>query len=171
MSSQAATVAIIGAGARGRGYARSVSGFPHLGEVVAVAEPRDDYRGELTEMHNIPSQNVFNDWQSFCEQPKLCDAVVISTMGREIRVHGTQAEARFGEGMIEIREFAGGNTETITIAPEAGGHGGGDTRVVLSWLRAIRESDPSLVTTDVHESLRTHEIVFTPKQGNPSASL
>ncbi len=61
---------------------------------------------------------------------------------------------------IQIRDFYSGDTESITVAPEDGGLGGGDSRVVLSWLRAIRENNRSLVTTDVQESLRTHAIVF-----------
>ncbi len=392
MNSKETTVAIIGAGARGRGFAGTVTGFAPLGKVVAVAEPREVQRREMAETHGIPAGSVFQDWQSFCEQPKCCDAVVIATMdqehagpaiacmrkgyhvllekpmattledcraiaaaaeeagvitsvchslrynkgfaklkdivasgrlgrlitvdhleqvawwhqahsfvrgnwgnearssfmllskschdldymsyligapcrtvssfggltyftrehapagsgercvdcavepdcaysairhyvrkrtfpahvttvrtdegmleairtgpygrcvwktdndvvdhqvvslqyaggvtatftmtgftqqmGREIRVHGTEAEARFAESRIEIREFDSGDTESITVAPEGGGHGGGDSRVVLSWLRAIRENNRSLVTTDVQESLRTHAVVF-----------
>ena len=50
------------------------------------------------------------------------------------------------------------------VGAEVGGHGGGDKRVVSAWLDAIRLGDPSLVTTDVHESLRTHSIVFAAEQ-------
>ncbi len=80
--------------------------------------------------------------------------------GRKVRLHGTKAEASFDEGRIEIREFATNNVETIELGEESGGHGGGDSRVILSWLRAMHSNDPSLVVSDVHESLRTHSIVF-----------
>lgn len=79
--------------------------------------------------------------------------------GRLIRAHGTEGEAIYN-GNIIVRDFASGNEENIHIAPETGGHGGGDERVMRDWLLAIRANDPSLVRTNVHESLRTHRIVF-----------
>jgi predicted dehydrogenase len=80
--------------------------------------------------------------------------------GRLIRVHGTEGEATFTEDRMQVRTFADGRTEDIVFDKEEGGHGGGDERVVVSFLGAVRENNPSLVLTDVHESLRTHTIVF-----------
>jgi predicted dehydrogenase len=77
------TIAILGAGARGNLFADLIRRFGHLGKVVAVAEPRDDYRRSLAEQHQIPSDGVFATWQDFCKKPKLCDAVIISTLDRE----------------------------------------------------------------------------------------
>lgn len=80
--------------------------------------------------------------------------------GRVIRVHGTEGEIAFRENELEIKTFADNNQERIVIGPETGGHGGGDRRVVLSWLRAMIQQDQSLVVTDVQESFATHRIVF-----------
>jgi predicted dehydrogenase len=81
--------------------------------------------------------------------------------GRLLRVHGTDAEATFqDEGRIVLRTFATGREEEIGFEAEEGGHGGGDARVMRSWLRAVVESDPAHVLTDVQESLRTHTVVF-----------
>ncbi len=84
--------------------------------------------------------------------------------GRKIRVHGTEGEVEFTEDRMQVRTFADGRTEDIVFDSEAGGHGGGDERVVVSFLGAVRERNPSLVLTDVHESLRTHTIVFAAEQ-------
>ena len=54
-----------------------------LGQVVAVAEPREAYRQKLVDEHGIPAGNVFARWEEFVKRPKLCDAVVIATMDRE----------------------------------------------------------------------------------------
>jgi predicted dehydrogenase len=54
-----------------------------LGKVVAVAEPRVDYRQSFVKKHRIAEGRVFKTWQELCGQPKLCDAVVISTMDRD----------------------------------------------------------------------------------------
>ena len=81
-------------------------------------------------------------------------------MGRKIRVHGTEGEIDFTEESMEVRTFADRRAERVSFEKESGGHGGGDERVVASFLAAIRENDPGLVMTDVRESLRTHSIVF-----------
>jgi predicted dehydrogenase len=80
--------------------------------------------------------------------------------GRKIRVHGTEGDVEFTEDAMTVRTFADGRSETIAHAREQGGHGGGDERVMISFLAAVRENKPSLVITDVHESFRTHAIVF-----------
>jgi predicted dehydrogenase len=83
---------------------------------------------------------------------------------RRIRAHGTEGEAYFEDNAVVVRDFGTGNEERIHVAPEAGGHGGGDERVMRTWLRAVRAGDPSLVPTNVAESLRTHRIVFAAEQ-------
>jgi predicted dehydrogenase len=77
------TIAIIGAGSRGAGFAALIQRYGYLGKVVAVADPRDDYRTALAKTHDIAPQRIFKSWQDFCAQPKLCDAVVIATMDQE----------------------------------------------------------------------------------------
>lgn len=77
------TIAIIGAGGRGTGFAKLISEHPDLGKVIAVAEPRDEYRDGLAAEHQIDRSRVFRTWQEFIAQPKMCDAVVIATSDRE----------------------------------------------------------------------------------------
>ncbi len=77
--SKQVTIAIIGAGSRGHGYATFAESFPERVKVVAVAEP-DKYRRErLIKEHNIPQENCFESWEDFVKQPKMCDAVAICT--------------------------------------------------------------------------------------------
>jgi len=80
--------------------------------------------------------------------------------GRKIRVHGTEGEIEFTEQRMWVRTFTDKSEEEVVFGEEQGTHGGGDARVLRSFLSAIRENDPRLVLTDVHESLRTHSIVF-----------
>ncbi|MHB9133915.1 MAG: Gfo/Idh/MocA family protein [Armatimonadota bacterium] len=84
--------------------------------------------------------------------------------GRKLRVNGTAGELAYDESTITLKTYADMNTEEITLAPEIGGHGGGDYRVVNSWLRAINTGDESLILTNAQESLRTHTIVFAAEQ-------
>lgn len=80
---QKKTIAILGAGGRGRGFAHSIRNEGFRGEVVGVAEPRKDYQRDFCETFNIAPDMTFDDWQSFVEGPQRCDAVVISTMDRD----------------------------------------------------------------------------------------
>jgi hypothetical protein len=86
--------------------------------------------------------------------------------GRVIRLHGTEGELRYDQSVEEIthKHFATQTVETNPVKQEAGSHGGGDQRVVHTWIEAIAAKDPSKVRTDVHESLRTHRIVFAAEQ-------
>ena len=80
--------------------------------------------------------------------------------GRQIRVHGTKGEIKFSEGSIMVRTFSDNNTTNISIGHEAGGHGGGDNRVVRLWLMALQAGNDRRIVTNAQESLRTHTIVF-----------
>ena len=77
------TIAIIGGGGRGTGFAWLIKNHDYLGRVVAVAEPRDAYRDNLVKQYGIAPDMQFGSWQEFVEKPKMCDAVVVSTMDRE----------------------------------------------------------------------------------------
>lgn len=77
------TVAIIGVGARGTYYGDLIAGYPHLGKVAAVVEPRKEYREGFAKVHGIPNDRQFADWHKFAAQPKICDAVVVATIDRE----------------------------------------------------------------------------------------
>ena len=77
------TIAILGAGGRGFGFASLVGDHGHLGKVVAVAEPRAEYREAFAKQFHVAPEMVFASWQDFVDKPRMCDAVVVSTMDRE----------------------------------------------------------------------------------------
>lgn len=75
-------IAILGVGQRGQMFADLIADSPR-GEVVAIAEPRQEYRDEAVAKYKLAPSAVFKDWREFVAQPKFCDAVVIATMDRE----------------------------------------------------------------------------------------
>ena len=77
--SKTVTIAILGAGARGRGYATFAKQFPERLKVVAVAEPNDYYRELIAREHNIAPEKCFKSWDEFTAKAKICDAVAICT--------------------------------------------------------------------------------------------
>jgi predicted dehydrogenase len=82
--------------------------------------------------------------------------------GRQVRLHGTEGELHYNEHeeMITIKRYADQNTEKIALGRESGGHGGGDTRIIRSWLQAVQKNDPTMILTSAQESLKTHTLVF-----------
>jgi predicted dehydrogenase len=77
------TVAILGAGARGRVFARLIEEEGDRARIVAVAEPREAARRAFAAHHRIDERGALASWQDFVEGPRRCDAVVVSTMDRD----------------------------------------------------------------------------------------
>src|SRR5690554_5052851 len=78
-----ATLAIIGAGNRGKDvYARWALEHPDEARVVAVADPDPERRNGLAERHGIPEDGRFASWEALLDGPRRADAVVIATPDR-----------------------------------------------------------------------------------------
>ncbi len=72
----------MGAGQRGRAYAKYALDNPEQAKVVAVAEPRDFYRDEIVSQHQVGSSQVFVDWKDALSCGKIADAVIIATQDK-----------------------------------------------------------------------------------------
>ena len=73
------TVMVIGAGSRGRTYARYAEKFPGSMKVVGVADLNPKRRAALSKKHGIPKENQFAHFNDALSRPKLADAVIIAT--------------------------------------------------------------------------------------------
>lgn len=71
------TIAVIGGGSRGFGYAGIIAGMPERAQVVGVAEPRASYRELFAE--KFAPAHVFADWREAAAAPRFADAVIIAT--------------------------------------------------------------------------------------------
>jgi predicted dehydrogenase len=72
------TVAVVGAGSRGSGYARLAAESGRAG-IVAVAEPREFQRKAMVAEHGIADELAFVDWRALADRPRVADAVVVAT--------------------------------------------------------------------------------------------
>ncbi|MGH3098677.1 MAG: Gfo/Idh/MocA family protein [Streptosporangiales bacterium] len=72
------SIAIVGAGNRGSGYAR-IAATDGRASVVAVAEPDEKRRDSLARDHGIPADRCFKIWQELACEPRLADAVIVAT--------------------------------------------------------------------------------------------
>ena len=98
---QPVSLIIIGAGNRGSSFARFAAQHPDLARVVGVAEPREFYRQKVASQHNIPPENVTEDWKELVARPKFADAVIIATPDR---YHAEPAVAFANRGYAMLLE-------------------------------------------------------------------
>lgn len=73
------TAAVIGAGDRGKGYARWVSANPDRAQIVAVAEPLAVRRNRFAAAYGLPADRVFADWRDFAALGRIADCVLVTT--------------------------------------------------------------------------------------------
>ncbi len=76
-------VILIGAGGRGIGYTDIMHRYPEKYEVVAVAEPIESRRKHVRDLHNIPENMCFSDYEPLFKLGKIADIALICTMDRQ----------------------------------------------------------------------------------------
>ncbi|GIJ73767.1 Gfo/Idh/MocA family protein [Virgisporangium ochraceum] len=117
----AVTLAVVGAGNRGRQYA-GLAVRHGRARVVAVAEPLPARREAFARAHDVPADAVFDDWRTLAARPKLADAVIVATQDRD---HVGPAVALAGAGYDILLEKpiapTEGEAETIVAAAERAG--------------------------------------------------
>lgn len=77
------TVALIGAGGRGRVYTNEMLKMPEKYQVVAVVEPVDERREYAKQKHGITENMCFTHWDDFFKLGKVADIAVIATMDKD----------------------------------------------------------------------------------------
>lgn len=76
------SVILIGAGGRGMTYTNIMADLPEQYKVVAVAEPVASRRNHVKQLHNLPDDMCFEDYQPLLALGKIADMAVICTMDR-----------------------------------------------------------------------------------------
>ena len=72
-------VIIIGAGNRGRVYARYAAKFPECMQIVGVSDIRQSRKDAMSDQFDVPQEHRFGDWSEVFRIGKFADAVVIAT--------------------------------------------------------------------------------------------
>lgn len=84
--------------------------------------------------------------------------------GREIYVMGDRGTLRCTDDGIEHVDFLTNVKKTVPMDMGDGlitsGHGGGDQILMKRFLAAVRENDPTFITSGPAVSLESHQIVF-----------
>ena len=64
---------LIGAGLRGKAYTDVMAEAKDKFKVVAVAEPVESRRNYIKDLHQIPDEMCFDNWESLLELGKIAD--------------------------------------------------------------------------------------------------
>ena len=83
-------------------YARR---FPEQVQVAAVAEPHPDRLARFLKKHPLPKNRQFNTWQELAAEPRLADAVIISTQDHD-HVDAVNAFAVLGYHILVEKPIA-----------------------------------------------------------------
>jgi len=73
-------VIVVGAGGRGRSYAKIMRSMPEKFQVVAVADPIAERRQFMQELWGLEDSACYPSWEALLAQPKMADLAVIATM-------------------------------------------------------------------------------------------
>jgi len=146
------TIALVGAGQRGTGYAHWAAATGKA-RIVAVAEPRPHPREHAATVHEIPPEHVFRDWRDLAKQPKLADAVIIATQDAA-HVEPATALAALGYHIMLEKPMATSDAdcERIVEAVEKAG-------VMMAVCHVLRYFSYTTVLRQLIDSGRIGEIV------------
>ncbi|BFH66920.1 oxidoreductase [Paenibacillus dendritiformis] len=77
------TAVLLGAGSRGRYiYGPYAEKHPDELKIVAVAEPNEERRQRIAEIHGIAPEYVYRSWEQAFEKGRIADVMIISTLDR-----------------------------------------------------------------------------------------
>jgi predicted dehydrogenase len=137
----------IGAGNRGAHiFGRYALEHPNEAEYIAVAEPVPERRARFVAAHDIPPEYTYTSWESLLEQPKMADAVVITTQDRD-HIAPTLAALQAGYDVLLEKPMATTPEDCMALvrAAEAAGR-------VLQICHVLRYTD---FFSKVHEIVQS----------------
>ncbi|RJL34015.1 Gfo/Idh/MocA family protein [Bailinhaonella thermotolerans] len=146
------TLAVVGAGLRGQGYARHALESGRA-RVVAVAEPDPGRREAMAAEHGVAPENVFADWTELLAGGRRADAVIIATQDR-MHVGPAVRAAELGYHILLEKPMAPAEEEAALITEAAERHG-----VILAVCHVMRYSPYTRVLKDLVSKGRVGEIM------------
>lgn len=113
------TAILIGAGARGMDtYADYALRNENEIKFVAVAEPDRERRERFKELHNIPDENCFENWEQILDKPKFADAALICTQDK-MHFNPTMKAMKLGYDILLEKPMATSPKECMELGKYA----------------------------------------------------
>jgi predicted dehydrogenase len=148
----AVTLALAGAGIRGRDYARRAA-TDGRARLVAVAEPVESRRAAVAAEHGLPPDRVFADWREIAARPRLAEAVIVATQDTQ-HVEPAIAFADRGYHLLLEKPMAPteAGAEAIAEAAERSG-------VMLAVCHVMRYSAYTRALTELLDRRRVGDVI------------
>ncbi|MCO5992851.1 Gfo/Idh/MocA family protein [Actinoallomurus rhizosphaericola] len=146
------TLALVGAGLRGRSYAR-LAHAGGVGRVVALAEPDPGRRAAAAEEFGVPSDRVYADWSELAARERLADAAIVATQDRQHTGPAVRL-ADLGYHILLEKPMATEEAEAAAIADAAERN-----RIMLAVCHVLRYTPYTRVLKDVLDSGRIGRLV------------
>ncbi len=108
------TIAVVGAGSRGRTFSSFAEQYPDRARVVAVADPRTERRDALADRLGVESARRYDDWRELAALGRLADAVVVTTPDRE-HVGPARRFAELGYHILLEKPIAPTRAECVEV--------------------------------------------------------
>lgn len=115
---QVPTIALLGAGNRGKVYADYLLSHPQAGRLVALAEPNPARRSQVALAHGISDSGLFRDWRELLSS-RLADGLIIATPDRE-HVEPALAALQLGYTVLLEKPLAPTLSELLRLAAAPG---------------------------------------------------
>lgn len=147
------TAIVIGAGSRGNSYAAYTFAYRHPFKVIAVAEPRDDFRKKFVNRFKISEENVYKDWRDVVQKDKFADCVFICTQDR-LHAEPTIAFAKLKYQILLEKPMAPTEEECRRIVDTCKSEG-----VLLQVCHVLRYSPWAMKIKEVIDSGRIGDVV------------
>jgi len=146
-------VVLVGAGARGERYTNIMHEMPQQYQVVAVAEPWEDRRKYVQELHGIPEEYCFAHYEDLFRMGKLGDLAIIATQDK---MHYDPAMMAIGLGydLLLEKPISPSPEECMNIARAAKEH---NVRVVICTV--LRYTPLFRTVKDIIDSGRIGEVI------------
>ena len=147
-------LALVGLGGRGSIYSDIIT-TDHRGaaEIVQVAEPRPQQRGEVAGSLGLGQSATFSSWQDLVAADRIADAVIITTQDRDHRP-AIEAFADAGYDILSEKPLAGTEAECVAAVAAASAAG-----VFLGVCHVLRYSPNTLRIRSLLENGAIGDIV------------
>lgn len=90
---------------------------------------------------------------------------------RQTRLHFSHGEIVGDMDTFTVTNFRTGQTKRHAPKPDGGGHGGGDTGLIRTFIEAVRSGRQEILGTDISQVLRSHLTVFAAESSRVNGTV
>ncbi|KAF9483968.1 NAD(P)-binding protein [Pholiota conissans] len=138
-----------------------VDGLPDLENVTAALKSGPYGLCVYESANDVCDNQVVNiEFSNGCTASFTMIAFTSAICDRQTRLHFSYGEIIGDMKTFTVNDFRKGTSKVHHPGSEGGGHGGGDTGLIRSFVNAVGTKDQTLLGTDIDDVLKSHLTVF-----------